>query len=276
MARGKDIPEMFEAFRMQRGEQKSRESGKEKSEQERPKKPEAEAEAPRPVEPVARPPRPPEPEPSMPTQAPEDGVPPGYLRRRSPVWLRAVMDSDDAHFLPLGERAQVVVSLSYNVLIVVIIVFVLFSVLIGFVGYTVGMRWPGLKAGPPVVREETSQPVRGGGMAVRGGQPAGVGVPARGGAPVATVRAKYTVKVLEVPNTPTRSQAVDMDIAFLKRQRVEPVVKQINSRMNTIAILAGAFKESERDQAEQLMKRLRMMTVDGRLEFKDAQVVPVP
>ena len=271
MAKGKDIPEMFEAFRMQRGEQKPRESAEEKPKQEKPR----EAPAPGPVERKAPKRRPRTPEPPAAPQTPDEGAPTGYLRRRSPVWLQAVMDSDDAHFLPLGDRAQVVFSLSYNALIVVIVVFVLFSLLIGFVGYTVGTRWPQLKGQKSVVGEEILRPARGGVSATRGGRPTRGGTPTRGGAPVAT-RASYTVKVLEVPNTPTRSQAVDRDIAFLKRQRVDPVVKQVNRRTNTIVLLAGAFRENEKVEAEQLKTRLRLMTVDGRREFKDAQVVPVP
>ncbi|KPJ52656.1 MAG: hypothetical protein AMS16_06075, partial [Planctomycetes bacterium DG_58] len=123
--------------------------------------------------------------------------------------------------------------------------------------------------GQPMVR-----PVRGGMPATRGGGPVRGGGPARGGAPAAS-EIHYRVKVLEVPNTPARRQAVANDVAFLKRQRVDSVIQRVNPRTNMIAVFAGAFRESERDKAEQLKARVRLLTVGGNREFKDAMVVSV-
>ncbi len=265
MARGRDLPEMFEAFRMQRGEGKSDESRERELREKKAEGLKPQEKGREEVEP--REPKPVESRPTTP-QTEESAGPIGYLRRRSPVWLQAVMDSDDAHFLPLGQRAQVIFALSYNALMVVIIVFVLFGLLVGFVGYTVGSRWPQLGRRPVSGGQPAVGPVRGGAPAVRGGGPA------RGGAPVAS-DIYYRVKVLEVRNTSVRRQAVEKDVAFLKRQRVGPVIQRLNPRTNMIAVFAGTFGKDEMDQAEQLKARVRVMTVDGRREFEKAQVVSV-
>jgi hypothetical protein len=62
---------------------------------------------------------------------------------------------------------------------------------------------------------------------------------------------------------------------FLAKQRIPSLIKRTSRRGDRISLFAGAFTVQQRDAAERLAERLRLMTVQGRKEFKDAQVIPV-
>ena len=97
-----------------------------------------------------------------------------YVRRVSalwqktaPSWLRRLMDSRDVHFLPLGVRPHVVFGLSYNALIVVIMVLVGAAFLLVAGALMIGSHSKPVTPKPPVVRPtvDTGR----GGMPTRGG-----------------------------------------------------------------------------------------------------------
>jgi len=179
------------------------------------------------------------------------------------------MDSHDVHFLPLGQRVQVVVALSYHALIVVIIVFAVFSLLVGFAGHTIGLRPQGVVKPPTPVKKMGVQP--GGVTPTRGGPPTPGGM-------VAPKEIYYRVQVLTVRNTRARLRALDEDMAFLRRppNPVPDVLKRVSRRGDMVSLFAGAFGKDEQKQAEELATRLRLMKVPGRSdEFKGAKVVPV-
>jgi len=258
MARDKNLPEMFEAFRLSRGESLAPKSPTQ-TEKPTPKKPK-EPEPPE-KKPVPKPPK----TPREPADSPEQA---GYLGRTAPIWLRALMDSHDVHFLPLGQRVQVVVALSYHALIFAIIVFAVFSLLVGFIGHTIGSRPEGVVKPPPARR-----------MGVEGVDDTATrgGTPARGGV-VAPKEIHFRVQVLTVRNTPARLRALEEDMAFLSQppNPVPDVLKRVNRRGDMVSLFAGAFGKDESKQAEELAKRLRLMKVPGRSdEFKGAKVVPV-
>ena len=258
MARDKNLPEMFEAFRLSRGEQLAPKPGTQadKPEAKKPEEPRPAEKTPVPTQPkTAR----------EPVESPEQA---GFLGRTAPIWLRALMDSHDVHFLPLGQRVQVVVALSYHALIVVIIVFAVFSLLVGFAGHTIGLRAQGVAKQPTPVGKMGVQP---GGTATRGG------APTRGGV-VAPKEIYYRVQVLTVRKIPARLRALDEDMAFLRRppNPVPDVLKRVSRRGDMVSLFAGAFGKNELKQAEELATRLRLMKVPGRSdEFKGAKVVPV-
>ena len=240
IAKGKDL-EMFEAFRNARDLRV-------------PKPPTEDAAQPTPAPPAGE-------EPAVETSAVETPA------AAKPAWHRGVVESKDVHVFPLGQRTDVVFRLSYNALTGVIIVLVLFGVLMGCLGYAIGVR-----------SAPSSKPV------AVAGDGSGVGVivekdemtkeeTSKGGVPTKKIR--YRIRVLTVPNTPERRAAIDEDIAFLNQNGVKDIVKQESRRGSSILLYAGAFTADQRQAAEALAQQLQKMPFRGRDEFKDARVVTV-
>jgi len=294
MARDKDSPEMFEAFRRARGEQarkmeeakaaEKRAAAEKKAAEKKPVEPkpvEMKVPEPKPVEVKPVEPKPPEPapvqvrpvetrpvEPRVRTREVRPSVGAGApLRKTVPGWLRAFMDSDEVHFLPLGERPQVVFALSYNWLILVIIVFVMSAMLLFFAGQTIGSR-----SAPAVTKPRVREAVENKTAQKKPVEPKPVEPKPVEPKPVEVY---YRVQLLTVQNVAARVRSLDDAAQFLRLQQVPDVIKRVNRRGDKVSLFAGAFGKDQRDAAERLAGRLRLMKLNGRLEFSGAQVVPV-
>jgi len=196
-------------------------------------------------------------------------APPEEEHKPKPDWHRGVVESEDVHVFPLGQRTNVVFQLSYNALVVVIICVVLFGVLMACLGYALSSR-----PAPVAKSAET------------GKQPAGVGVisgkddgdtkgASKGVVVTPTRKPRYRVRVLTVPNTPVRRAALMEDVEFLKSSGIKDVVHQDSRRGRSILLYAGAFTAEQRQAAEALAQQLKTMQFRGRYEFADARVVEV-
>jgi len=233
---------MFEAFRASR------------------QRKEREGRSPQAATPSGEAPKPPGPAPAEPQ------------KRTVPDWHRGVVESDDVHVFGLGERANVVFALSYNALMAVIIVFVIFAVLMCFLGYTLGSR-------PATTAPEESGPVgvkKVVGVGKDGGGTAGQTTGGTGGAPPVVPKSYWTVRVLTVENTPERERALQEVIAVLQQQGIRPLVKQVGPRSGKVLLYAGAFAENDRASADRLAERLRRIKVHGRNDLAGATVFPMP
>jgi hypothetical protein len=253
IARDKDA-EMFEAFRAARRDHKVRLPGPQGEPSEPSESPAAEPEA--------------KPE-------PERGVEPSVPPRResAPSWHNGVVESDEVHVFPLGVRANVVFALSYNALIVVVLALALVVLMTGFLGYTLGVRTatpavatPGeiedtgeLEAVPP--KKDVEPPPK------KDETGKGVIPPSR--------QVAYRIRVLTVPNTREREQAVMEDKRILEQHGLSEVIVQKSRTGAHLLLYAGAFTADERDKAEAVVQQIKRIRVSGRYEFRDARVVPV-
>jgi len=245
---------MFEAFRASRQELKGRKVRETQAAEEPPKP--AETETPE----TSAAPEPP----AAPTAAPARPQ-----RRAVPAWHRGVVEGDDVHVFPLGERANVVFALSYNALIAVIVVFVVFSVLMAFVGYTIASRTtdePAVAGPIGVIPAKKKAPV--GGHATTHG----------GGRTVTPTKPKayWRVQVLTVRDTEARRQALKEVMAELESQGIKPLEAFRRQNTGMLVLYAGAFKEDDREGAERLARQLRGIRVNGRDDLKDAKVYAIP
>lgn len=228
---------MFEAFRSSKGEFKVRKSDSQ------PLSEDAAAEEEEQVAPVS----------------------PAAQRRSTPSWHSGVVESDEVHVFPLGERANVVFALSYNALIAVIIVFVVFAVLVGFLGYSLGSRPTTAKPtgeGPVGVVDGERKTKLGGDGATKGKGDTGK---------LATPKVYWRVRLLAVPKTRESELAIKEDIKVLRQHGILDLASPESRLGNNVILYAGKF--ADREAAERLVERVRKIRVRGQLEFRRAYAV---
>ena len=256
MSKGKNLPELFEAFRQVREEQRSK-ADREKAKAESRKKP---AEKPEPM--VHRPP---------------GAFSPPRQYATTEVTAQEIVarygDSESTHVIPLGHMAQVVFPVSYNALLMLIIVVVVVIFMAFFVGYQLGLRSQATAPTGPVGGVEIGKPGTSGNGGLDVHDP-GSGTKVdqtkpKPSPPTTTVY--WRVQILTVPNNPRRLAALQEAVNVLTRNGIKNVSKRRSG--SQVVLYAGAFKKADKAQAERLMRRIRGYTVNTRKEFRDARVV---
>jgi hypothetical protein len=236
MAKGKDAPEMFEAFLGAKKEPKPLKS-------------------------------------SVPKNADESSGS-AASKRPQPSWYPGVVDSDDVNVMSLGERTQVVFALSYNALIIIIMAFVVLMFSVYFFGHARGARsgssTNAAAVTPAGLQGETpnGQPQGPGQTEPTSPEPNGE----RTTPPVPEV--VYSVKLLTVDNVAERRQALANAINQLERRGIRNIRQVPTARGTKIELWAGLF--TSRAEAETEKEVIRRLTVAGRNEFRDAMVLRAP
>ena len=241
MARGKNAPEMFEAFYRMGQSVPAAESAK---------------------------------KPAEPRREPNAGVSP--TRPASPGGILSPLDTPQAHVFPLGRRTDVVFALSYNAAVVALVVVLFTAFLVGFVGYRLGQRAVPVSEQP----KDTGPQKRGLSVYEGKGDPTGVSKQgaSKDGRSTATVnRPHLRVQIVTRRSTIVAKRVLNDARDFLASKGIPDLVVIESSDKKWVALFAGVFnKDEEKAAAEQLARKIQQIRYEGKKQFESAFVKPFP
>ncbi len=174
----------------------------------------------------------------------------------------------DVHVMKFGQKSEVVFGLSYQALIVTLVV--AFAAIVVIVLLAVAIAGRG--GDTPVTKGDGKSTTETGKSTTETGKSTTETPATEGEFPPGTY---YSVQVLTVKNEPERLREIESVKEFLKEYRVGVVVRRVNKRGDLVSLFAGAFLREHKSDAEVLAKRIQGLNYHGRYEFKTAQVVSI-